>query len=45
MAAKKDVRTLEEFVDAEVERFMSNWNSSKAFRNDYQKRILASLDM
>ncbi|KAJ8438253.1 LOW QUALITY PROTEIN: hypothetical protein Cgig2_030618 [Carnegiea gigantea] len=45
LAAKKDVRTLEEFVDAEVERFMSNWNSSKAFRNAYQKIILASLDI
>lgn len=45
MAAKKDLKTLEECVDAKVEGFMSNWNSSKAFRNDYQKRILASFDM
>lgn len=45
LAAKKDVKTLNELVHSELEKFVSHWNSSKAFRDDYQKRILASLDM
>ncbi|KAK9674115.1 hypothetical protein RND81_12G211800 [Saponaria officinalis] len=45
LAAKKDVKALEELVNTEVEKFMSQWNSSKAFRNNYEKRILLSLDM
>lgn len=45
VAARKDVKGLEEYVEAEVEKFMSNWNSSKGFRDDYQKRILTSLDV
>ncbi|CAO2833393.1 unnamed protein product, partial [Amaranthus hypochondriacus] len=44
IAVKKDVKALEELCSAEVEKFMSQWNSSKAFRNDYEKRILRSLD-
>ncbi|KAE9590623.1 putative proton pump-interactor [Lupinus albus] len=45
LAAKKDINALEEFAQAEVEKFMSLWNSDKTFRNDYEKRILTSLDM
>lgn len=45
LAAKKDVNALDELSQTEVEKFMSLWNSDKAFRNDYEKRILPSLDM
>lgn len=45
LAAKKDVTAIEELSQTEVEKFMSHWNSDKAFRNDYEKRILPSLDM
>lgn len=45
VAARKDVKALNELVHSEVEKFMSHWNTSKAFRDDYQKRILTSLDM
>ncbi|KAL2944329.1 Proton pump-interactor 1 [Bienertia sinuspersici] len=44
LALKKDVKALEEFNNAEAEKFMSQWNSSKAFRDDYEKRLLQSLD-
>ncbi|MED6187849.1 hypothetical protein PIB30_080373 [Stylosanthes scabra] len=45
LAAKKDVTAIEELSQTEVEKFMSQWNSDKAFRNDYEKRILLSLDI
>ncbi|XP_027340030.1 proton pump-interactor 1-like isoform X2 [Abrus precatorius] len=45
LAAKKDVNTLDELSQTEVEKFMVLWNSDKNFRNDYEKRILPSLDM
>lgn len=44
IAVRKDVKALEEYNNAEVEKFMSLWNSSKAFRDDYEKRMLSSLD-
>ncbi|CAL5403008.1 unnamed protein product [Camellia sinensis] len=44
LAAKKDIEAVKEIVNIEVEKFMSLWNSSKAFRDDYEKRILPSLD-
>ncbi|ESW05176.1 hypothetical protein PHAVU_011G158400 [Phaseolus vulgaris] len=45
LAAKKDINALEEFVQIEVEKAMSLWNSDKSFRDDYEKRLLPSLDM
>ncbi|KAF7822704.1 proton pump-interactor 1-like [Senna tora] len=45
LAAKKDIKALEELSQAEVEKFMSLWSSDKTFRNDYEKRILPSLDI
>ncbi|KAK7272544.1 hypothetical protein RJT34_29205 [Clitoria ternatea] len=45
LAAKKDITALEELSQIEVEKFMALWNAEKAFRNDYEKRILPSLDM
>ncbi|KAJ6298130.1 hypothetical protein OIU76_019295 [Salix suchowensis] len=44
LAARKDVVTLDELAHAEVEKFMSLWSHNKAFRDDYKKRILPSLD-
>ncbi|KAA3453042.1 proton pump-interactor 1-like [Gossypium australe] len=44
LAAQKDIKALEEFSTAEVEKFMVLWNGNKAFRDDYEKRILPSLD-
>ncbi|KAG7600414.1 hypothetical protein ISN44_As06g045220 [Arabidopsis suecica] len=44
LAASGKVRDLEELADFEVEKFMSRWNNDKAFRDDYKKRILPSLD-
>lgn len=45
LAAKKEVAALDELSQKEVEKFMSLWNGGKAFRDDYEKRILSSLDM
>ncbi|KAK7401818.1 hypothetical protein VNO78_13610 [Psophocarpus tetragonolobus] len=45
LAAKKYINALDEVSQTEVEKFMALWNGDKAFRNDYEKRILASLDM
>ncbi|TKY66512.1 Proton pump-interactor 1 [Spatholobus suberectus] len=45
LAAKKDINALEELSQTEVEKAMSLWNSDKSFRNDYEKRLLPSLDM
>ncbi|XP_028807483.1 proton pump-interactor 1 [Neltuma alba] len=44
LAAKKDISALEELSQQEVGKFMSLWSSDKAFRNDYEKRLLPSLD-
>ncbi|XP_074584990.1 proton pump-interactor 1-like [Curcuma longa] len=44
LAAKKDVTSLQDFEYNEVEKFMSEWSSEKALREDYEKRILSSLD-
>ncbi|XP_058095417.1 proton pump-interactor 1-like [Magnolia sinica] len=44
LAAKKDIAALEELSHAEMKKYMSLWNSDKAFRDDYEKRILPSLD-
>ncbi|XP_061370189.1 proton pump-interactor 1-like isoform X1 [Gastrolobium bilobum] len=44
LARKKDINALEELLPTEVEKFNSLWSSDKAFRNDYEKRILPSLD-
>ncbi|KAK9077883.1 hypothetical protein SSX86_006221 [Deinandra increscens subsp. villosa] len=45
LAASKDVNALIELSTSEVEKFTSEWNSSKAFREDYEKRIMQSLDI
>ncbi|KAL2472676.1 Proton pump-interactor 1 [Forsythia ovata] len=45
LAAKKDIEALKELSDTEVEKFMSLWSSNKAFRDDYERRILPSLDI
>ncbi|KAI3466107.1 hypothetical protein Pfo_022770 [Paulownia fortunei] len=45
LAAKKDVEAVKELSESEVEKFLSLWNSNKAFRDDYESRILQSLDM
>ncbi|XP_057993327.1 proton pump-interactor 1 [Hevea brasiliensis] len=44
LAAKKDIKALEELSCEEVDKFMSLWSNNKAFRDDYEKRILPSLD-
>ncbi|KAL0320665.1 UNVERIFIED_CONTAM: Proton pump-interactor 1 [Sesamum radiatum] len=45
IAAQKDAEAVKELTRSEVEKFMSVWNSNKAFRDDYESRILQSLDM
>ncbi|KAE8733617.1 Proton pump interactor 1 isoform 2 [Hibiscus syriacus] len=44
LASKKDIKGLEELSTVEVEKFMALWSSKKAVRDDYEKRILPSLD-
>ncbi|KAF8391337.1 hypothetical protein HHK36_023641 [Tetracentron sinense] len=44
LAAKRDIAALEELSHTETEKFMSLWSSSKAFRDNYERRILPSLD-
>ncbi|XP_073109021.1 proton pump-interactor BIP131 [Elaeis guineensis] len=45
LAAKKDLAALEGLSHSEVEKFMSQWSSNKSFREDYERRILPSLDI
>ncbi|GER53866.1 proton pump interactor 1 [Striga asiatica] len=45
LAANKEVDALKKLSETEVENFMSLWNTNKAFRADYEKRNLSSLDM
>ncbi|KAF3442902.1 hypothetical protein FNV43_RR16820 [Rhamnella rubrinervis] len=44
LAAKKDIKALEDLSTAEVDKFISLWSSDKAFRDDYERRMLPSLD-
>ncbi|XP_057797391.1 proton pump-interactor 1-like isoform X1 [Salvia miltiorrhiza] len=44
LAAKKDIDAVKELSNSEVENFMALWNANKAFRADYESRILQSLD-
>lgn len=44
LAACGNFRDLEELAYSEVDKFMSRWNNDKAFRDDYKKRILPSLE-
>jgi hypothetical protein len=43
LAASGNVRDLEVFASSEADRFMTQWNDDKAFRDDYVKRISPSL--
>ncbi|KAF7836716.1 proton pump-interactor 1-like [Senna tora] len=45
LAAKKDINALEELSQKEVDKFISLWSNDKAFRDDYEKRLLQSLDI
>ncbi|CAI9754979.1 unnamed protein product [Fraxinus pennsylvanica] len=45
LAAKKDIESMKELSVTEVEKFMSLWSSNKDFRDDYERRVLQSLDM
>nr|CAD1833997.1 unnamed protein product [Ananas comosus var. bracteatus] len=44
LAAKKDIAALETLAHSEVEKFMLQWSNNKEFREDYERRILPSLD-
>uniref|UniRef100_A0A1J3ISI6 Proton pump-interactor 1 n=1 Tax=Noccaea caerulescens TaxID=107243 RepID=A0A1J3ISI6_NOCCA len=44
LAAQKNITDLEALAKAEVDKFVTLWCSKKNFREDYEKRILASLD-
>ncbi|XP_071905277.1 proton pump-interactor 1 isoform X1 [Coffea arabica] len=44
LAEKKDVEGLKELSETEVDKFISSWSGSKGFREDYERRILPSLD-
>ncbi|XP_042066684.1 proton pump-interactor 1-like [Salvia splendens] len=44
LASKKDIDAVKELSNTEVENFMTLWNGNKAFRTDYESRILQSLD-
>ncbi|KAL6599282.1 hypothetical protein ACP70R_045776 [Stipagrostis hirtigluma subsp. patula] len=42
-ASRKNVVELRELHRTEVDKFMDQWCNSKAFREDYEKRVLSSL--
>ncbi|KAI4322689.1 hypothetical protein L6164_022359 [Bauhinia variegata] len=44
LAAKKDIGALKQLSSTEVSKFMLEWNNNKAFREDYEKRVLPSLE-
>ncbi|KAL5564388.1 hypothetical protein UlMin_027552 [Ulmus minor] len=43
-ASRKDIKALEELCNVEVDKFIALWSSNKAVRDDYERRILPSLD-
>ncbi|XP_016581207.1 proton pump-interactor 1 [Capsicum annuum] len=45
LADQKDVGALKELTVTEVDKFISLWCGSKSFRDDYERRILQSLDI
>lgn len=45
LAMKKDTTRIEALSNCEVEKFMLQWSSNKAFRDDYKRRMLASLNL
>lgn len=45
LADQKDVEALKELSVTEVNKFISLWCGSKPFRDDYERRILQSLDI
>ncbi|CAA2955133.1 proton pump-interactor 1-like [Olea europaea subsp. europaea] len=45
LAANNDIEALKKLSVTEVEKFMSLWSSNKDFRDDYERRVLQSLDM
>ncbi|KAG8047211.1 hypothetical protein GUJ93_ZPchr0008g12647 [Zizania palustris] len=44
LSAKGEVEALQQLSQNEVEKFMAQWCSSKPFREDYEKKILVSLN-
>ncbi|PNX86885.1 proton pump-interactor 1-like protein, partial [Trifolium pratense] len=44
LAEEKDVAALGEMSISEVGKFMLEWNNNKAFREDYAKNVLQSLE-
>ncbi|CAN0891262.1 Proton pump-interactor 1 [Linum grandiflorum] len=44
LSFRKDVQAIQQLCHEEEEKFMSQWNNEKAFRVDYEKRLLLSLD-
>ncbi|XP_059277125.1 proton pump-interactor 1-like isoform X2 [Lycium ferocissimum] len=45
LADKKDVEALKQLTLTEVDKFISLFSGSKPFRDDYERRILTSLDI
>ncbi|XP_047306888.1 proton pump-interactor 1-like [Impatiens glandulifera] len=44
LAGKQDIEKVKELSETQVKSFISSWSSKKEFREDYERRILASLD-
>ncbi|XP_072965648.1 proton pump-interactor BIP131-like isoform X2 [Typha angustifolia] len=44
LSAKKDIAALSELAKNEIENFLLKWSRNRAFRDDYERRILLSLD-
>ncbi|XP_045800725.1 proton pump-interactor 1-like [Trifolium pratense] len=44
LAEEKDVAALEEMSSSEGGKFMLEWNNNKAFRQDYETKVLRSLE-
>ncbi|XP_078176618.1 proton pump-interactor 1-like [Carex rostrata] len=45
LAVTKNIAALAELSNSELEKFFSQWNDDKTFRNDYSRRVLWSLDI
>lgn len=43
-ANNKDIEKLKELSETQVKNFISSWSNKKEFREDYERRILGSLD-
>ncbi|CAL5200387.1 unnamed protein product [Lathyrus oleraceus] len=44
LVEEKDMGSLDEMSNSEVGKFMLEWNNNKDFREDYEKKVMQSME-